>query len=127
MTHWRNRVDPESLEFLLQESLNLALKTEALKPEDLQRIVVDTTVQEKAITHPTDAKIHYKAIERLGTIAKASGGDLAPKLYSRCQTNLDYGSALSPCLTNEMGEKSHAQAAYVPRSPDKRCSAQSSR
>ena len=65
MTHWRNRVGDKSLEKILQESLIVALKTDALKPHDLQKIVVDTTVQEKAITYPTTAKLHYKAIERL--------------------------------------------------------------
>jgi len=76
MTHWRKRVGDESLDMLLQESLYVALNTKALKPQDLTKITVDTTVQEKAITFPTDAKLHYKAIERLGDIAKEHGIDL---------------------------------------------------
>ncbi|MCI5055659.1 MAG: hypothetical protein MRY83_06090 [Flavobacteriales bacterium] len=47
-----------------------------MKPHDLTKITVDTTVQEKAITFPTDAKLHYKAIERLGEIAKDNVIDL---------------------------------------------------
>jgi len=66
MTHWRKRVRDESLSVLLQESLVVALKAKALKPQDLTKITVDTTVQEKGITFPTDSKLHYKAIERLG-------------------------------------------------------------
>ena len=69
MTHWRNRIGHQSLEKILQESLRVALKTDALKPQDLQKIVVDTTVQEKAITYPTTAKLHYKTIEHLNKIA----------------------------------------------------------
>ena len=76
MTHWRKRVGDEALSMLLQESLFVALKAKALKPQDLTKITVDTTVQEKAITFPTDAKLHYKAIERLGEIAKAEGVNL---------------------------------------------------
>lgn len=76
MTHWRNRVGDESLKELLQESLTVGLKTKALKPQDLTKISVDTTVQEKAITFPTDAKLHYKAIEKLGEAAKEHGIDL---------------------------------------------------
>ena len=76
MTHWRKRVGDEALTVLLQESLCVALKAKALKPQDLTRITVDTTVQEKAITFPTDAKLHYKAIERLGDSAKEHGIDL---------------------------------------------------
>lgn len=48
MTHWRNRVGGESLVKLPQESLWVALKGKALKSEDLKRITIDTTVQEKA-------------------------------------------------------------------------------
>ncbi|MBL0941904.1 MAG: IS5 family transposase [Alphaproteobacteria bacterium] len=76
MTHWRKRVGDESLTALLQESLVVGLKTKALKPQDLTKISVDTTVQEKAVTFPTDAKLHYKAIERLGELAKAKGINL---------------------------------------------------
>lgn len=66
MTHWRKRVGDESLKALLQESLMVGLRSKALKPQDFTKITVDTTVQEKAITFPTDAKLHYKAIEKLG-------------------------------------------------------------
>lgn len=76
MTHWRKRVGDEALNILLQESLVLALKLKALKPQNLTKVTVDTTVQEKAVTFPTDAKLHYKAIKRLGTIAKEQGIDL---------------------------------------------------
>lgn len=72
MTHWRKRVGDEALTVLLQESLCVALKAKALKPQDLTRITVDTTVQEKALTFPTDAKLHYKAIERLGRQCKGA-------------------------------------------------------
>ena len=64
------------LKTLLQESLMLATCSKALKPQDFSRITVDTTVQEKAITFPTDAKLHYKALEELGEVAKENGIDL---------------------------------------------------
>jgi transposase, IS5 family len=76
MTHWRHRVGDESLEFVLQESLTIALKAGALKPQDLTKIAVDTAVMDKAITHPTDAKLHYTAIKCLGGLAKAAGVEL---------------------------------------------------
>ena len=65
MTHGRNRVGGGSLTKLLQESLSVALKSKALKVRDLKKISVDTTVQEKAIQYPTEATLHYKAIEKL--------------------------------------------------------------
>jgi transposase, IS5 family len=36
----------------------------------LERIVVDTTVQEKAIAHPSDARLMHRAIEKLVGLAK---------------------------------------------------------
>ena len=72
LTHWRGRIG-DKLERLLQESLRVAHDTGALKKDDLTRVTVDTTVQPKNVTHPTDAKLTLKAIEQLGTLAKRHG------------------------------------------------------
>ena len=50
---------------LIQETLSVATRTEAMKPKDLARVVVDTTVQPKAVMFPTDAKLLNRARERL--------------------------------------------------------------
>src|SRR5258707_11025519 len=65
MTNWRNRMGEERLQALLQESLAVATKTGAMKPGDLARVIVDTTVQPKNITFPTDAKLLNRAREKL--------------------------------------------------------------
>lgn len=72
LTHWRGRIG-DKLERLLQESLRVAHDTGALKMDDLSRVTVDTTVQPKNVTHPTDAKLMLKAIEQLGALAKRHG------------------------------------------------------
>ncbi len=54
MTHWRKRVGECFFETLLQESLGIAFESKALKKNQLKRIVVDTTVQSKAVAYPTD-------------------------------------------------------------------------
>ena len=72
LTHWRQRLG-EKLELLLQESLSVEHKTGALSTRDLARITVDTTVQPKNVTHPTDAKLLLKAITELGKLAKRHG------------------------------------------------------
>lgn len=72
LTHWRGRIG-DKLELLLQESLRLAHDTGALKMNDLARITVDTTVQPKNVTHPTDAKLMLKATLQLGALAKRHG------------------------------------------------------
>ena len=45
----------------------------AAKPADFPAVIVDTTVQEKAITFPTDAKLMHRARERLVQLAKKHG------------------------------------------------------
>jgi hypothetical protein len=45
LTHWRQRLGEEQLVALIQESLSVAHKTGALATRDLERVVVDTTVQ----------------------------------------------------------------------------------
>ena len=76
MSHWRKRVGKGFSETLLQESLMAAYKTGALKGKDLKCVVVDTTVQPKAITFPTDAKLYYKALINLGKLSKKEGIEL---------------------------------------------------
>jgi IS5 family transposase len=76
MTHFRNRVGEEFCIALLQESINAAHQLGALEIKNLEKVVVDTTVQEKAITFPTDAKLRYKAIVSLAKLAKKNGIEL---------------------------------------------------
>ena len=73
LTRWRQRMGEERLQALLQESLAVATRTEAMKPADLSRVIVDTTVQPKAVMFPTDAKLIHRAIERLVRLAKKLG------------------------------------------------------
>ena len=70
LTHWRQRLGEEQLVALLQESLSVAHKTGALATKDLERVVVDTTVQPKAIAHPTDARLCHRALEKLVDLAQ---------------------------------------------------------
>jgi transposase, IS5 family len=76
MTNWRNRMGEERLQALLQESLAVATKSGAMKPGDLARVIVDTTVQPKNITFPTDAKLLNRAREKLVKLAKKFGVEL---------------------------------------------------
>jgi len=76
MTRWRQRMGEERLEALLQESLRVAVKLGAAKPSDFTRAIVDTTVQEKNVAFPTDAKLINRARQRLVREAKEAGIDL---------------------------------------------------
>src|SRR5215204_3046344 len=73
LTRWRQRMGEERLIALIQESLAVATRTGAAKPANFQQVIVDTTVQEKAITFPTDAKLMHRARERLVRLAQKHG------------------------------------------------------
>src|SRR5499426_1676517 len=73
MTHWRQRMGEERLKVLLQESLSVAAKSGAIKPSELSRVIVDTTVQPKNVTFPTDAKLLNRAREKLVRLARQHG------------------------------------------------------
>jgi transposase, IS5 family len=73
MTRWRNRMGEERLNALVQESLAVAVKTKALRIADLATVIVDTTVQEKAVMFPTDARLLDRARVRLVRLARKHG------------------------------------------------------
>ena len=72
LSHWRQRLG-DKLELLLAESLRVAHTTGALRTNDLARVTVDTTVQPKAISFPTDAKLLHAAIKGLNRLASKHG------------------------------------------------------
>lgn len=73
MSRWRRRIGPEELELLLAETLRVAITNGALSPRECERITVDTTVQTKAVAHPTDAHLLLRAIEHLNRLARKHG------------------------------------------------------
>ena len=66
--HFRNRIGKEGAEKLLKVSVQLFGK-EAQEKE----VLIDSTVQEKNITYPTDAKQHKRIIEKVNKIARQEG------------------------------------------------------
>ena len=90
LTRFRRRLGPTGIEHLLKELLNTAKRTGQLKKSHLNKVNVDTTVQEKAITFPTDAKLYFKmrallvkaALQR-GIPLRQNYNKLAKKALSR--------------------------------------------
>lgn len=66
--HFRKRIGEKGLEFLLGQSVSLHPKA---KTED--EVQIDTTVQEKNITFPTDSKLAKKVIDNCVKIAEKEG------------------------------------------------------
>jgi IS5 family transposase len=87
MTRWRNRIGEAGAEALLKETIEAGLKLKAVKPSQLARINVDTTVQEKDIRFPTDARLYDRARERLVKAAQARGIALRQN-YNRISKHL---------------------------------------
>lgn len=70
LVKWRKRVGVGRLQELLQETIALAVREKQISAKELEHVNVDTTVQEKNITHPTDSKLYYRAIVKLGKAAR---------------------------------------------------------
>ncbi|MCT4643671.1 MAG: IS5 family transposase [Carboxylicivirga sp.] len=75
--HFRKRIGKEGAEKLLKVSVQL-FGQEAQEKE----VLIDSTVQEKNITYPTDAKLHKRIIEKINQIAKQEGISLR-QTYTR--------------------------------------------
>ena len=70
MSRFRERLKKKKLYTLLQETIKSGFKTKVIKPKSVEYAVIDSTVQEKNIAYPTDAKLYYKGIILLGKLAK---------------------------------------------------------
>jgi IS5 family transposase len=73
LTRWRQRMGEEKIKALLQESLSIAVKTEAVKPSELSEVILDTTVEPKNVMFPTDARLLNRAREILVRMAMKNG------------------------------------------------------
>ena len=73
MTRWRGRIGPEKLELLLAQTLAVAMQTNAVTPQAFERVTLDTTVQTKAVAHPTDSHLLMRGIELLNRLDKKHG------------------------------------------------------
>ena len=50
--------------------MEAGLKSKTIKPAELKRVTVDTTVQEKAVSFPTDSKLLNRSRVRLVKLAQ---------------------------------------------------------
>ena len=70
---FRRAIGEEGLEQLLKSTIETAVQIKAIKPAELQRVIVDTTVQEKAIAHPVDSRLLEIARHKVVSAAKHAG------------------------------------------------------
>jgi IS5 family transposase len=98
MVKWRQRVGAEKLESLLAETLRIALKDKQVTSQQLRKVTVDTTVQEKAIAFPTDARLYTKMLLRLINLSKKRGIQLRQTYIRK-----------APQLLKQQGRYAHAR------------------
>jgi len=73
MSRWRTRLKEAGVEAMLAELIAAGLRSGAIRPSMLERINVDTTVQEKFVRFPTDARLYDRMRERLVAAAHQRG------------------------------------------------------
>lgn len=73
LVKFRKLLGEEGVEELLAQTINTAVELKLIKPQELSRVIVDSTVQEKAIAHPTDSRLLETARLKLVEAAKAAG------------------------------------------------------
>jgi IS5 family transposase len=98
LTRWRNRIGEEGAEWLLTKTIVAGRSSGTVDNDSLSRVAVDTTVMEKNIAHPTDARLYDKARRKLVALADEAGGTLRQN-YNR----------LAPRLAMQAGRHAHAR------------------
>ena len=76
MSRWRKKLARSGAEKMLEESLKTGLREGFIKKSELTRVNVDSTVQEKAVRYPTDARLYDRLRERLVKSARKNGIEL---------------------------------------------------
>ncbi len=98
LVRWRKRIGEEGVEWLLSKTIEAGRSSGAVTDKALKRVTVDTTVMEKNIAHPTDARLYERARALLVGLAKKAGIELRQS-YAR----------LAPRLAIRVGRYAHAR------------------
>jgi IS5 family transposase len=98
LTRWRGRIGEEGVEWLLTQTIRAGQKSGVIDEDSAKRVAVDTTVMEKNIAYPTDARLYERARDQLVALAQEAGVDLRQS-YAR----------LAPRLALQVGRYAHAK------------------
>jgi IS5 family transposase len=90
LTRWRQRIGAEGMERLLTQTICAAQSARVIRQQSLNKVIVDSTVQEKAIAYPTDSRLLNRGREHLVKLVAQAGLALrqnynreAPRLAAR--------------------------------------------
>jgi IS5 family transposase len=76
LSRFRKRLGEGGCELILAVTVKIGLASKAVAASSLERVIFDTTVQEKAIAYPTDSRLYNRSRERLVRLAVKLGIDL---------------------------------------------------
>ena len=76
LTVWRKRMSETGVEEMLAETIRTGMSQKLIRKSEVERVNVDTTVQEKAVRFPTDARLYDRMRERLVRQARSEGVEL---------------------------------------------------
>lgn len=82
----RRALGEDGMELMLKATIDTAVAIGAVQARDLERVIVDTTVQEKAIAHPVDSRLLEIARHKLVSAAKRAGISLKQTYAKECKT-----------------------------------------
>ena len=86
ISRFRKILGEAGVEQMLKTTIEAAVAMKAVKKTEFERVIVDTTVQEKAIAHPTDARLLDVARQLLVRHAKRTGINLKQTYERECKT-----------------------------------------
>ncbi len=70
---FRQVLGEAGVEQLLKTTIEAAVAMKTIKPEEFERVIVDTTVQEKAVAHPSDSRLLEVARAKIAQLATRAG------------------------------------------------------
>ena len=82
---FRTALGEAGLEEILSATIKAALDIGAVKKSEFERLIVDTTVQEKAIAHPIDSRLLDIARRKVVQAAKRAGIELKQTFDRECK------------------------------------------
>lgn len=98
LSRWRDRIGDEGAEWLLTKTIEAGRTSGVVKDESLSQVCIDTTVMEKNIAYPTDARLYEKARAKIVALAQETGITLR-QTYAR----------KAPLLAAQVGRFAHAR------------------
>lgn len=132
LVKFRQLLGEEGAEALLAQTLHVAIDLELIKPQQLTQVVVDSTVQHKAIAHPTDSRLLEVARTKLVQAARKAGISLKQtfakegrelnrkagryahaRQFKRMRTAIKRQSTIAGRLAREIARKSTALSETV--------------